>query len=516
MADSQAQAGAASVGSVIDAPLLEAQTIYKQFGAVRALRGASLAVSRPGVVHALLGANGSGKSTMLGILSGQQRPDRGVLNCQGRLVSFAEPADAVRAGIAMVSQETSLAMDLTVAENVLLGRLARTAVGIDWKASRTRAASVLEPLGVDYDLDAPVRSLLPHERQMVEIARALSIDARLLILDEPTSSLVATEVDALLNTVRRLSETGVSVIFVSHRLSEVMAVADEVTVLRDGQTAATGAISEFDAGGLIAAMLGNAAPEATAGRRIAPSASQQKPALALSNVAIAGLVNGVSLTVDQGEIVGLAGLEGAGRSELLEAIFGARSDWTGEVQIGEKALRQHSPRTAIAQGIAFVPPDRGTQGLVTTMSVGENLRMVATRNGGALMPPGTDDPDGEIAEMVRRLRIRTPSLDAPVGTLSGGNQQKVALAKWLRSQPRVLLLDEPTRGVDVGARGEIHDTLREAVGRSGLAILVSSSENDELLELCDRIIVMFAGRIVDSINAHEATEVLIAHRASGF
>ncbi|MBB4662186.1 sugar ABC transporter ATP-binding protein [Conexibacter arvalis] len=509
------------------APQLLLDDVRKRFGGVHALRGARLALTRPGVVHGLIGANGSGKSTLLGVLSGQQRPDAGRIVLDGAEIALTSPLAALRHGIAMVSQETALAPDLSIAENVFLGgRLVRRRVrGIDWRASNARAAELLASLGLDEDPATPVGRLRPDRQQMVEIARALSQEARILILDEPTSSLGDDEVQALFAAVRRLRARGVSTIFVSHRLPELLALADELTVLRDGETVAAGPIADFDADRIVEAMVGPAVAErararsgaatrpaaATAGSTTTTTASV--PALRLRGVGAPGLLREVDLDVAAGEVVGLAGVVGAGRSELLEAIFGALPA-SGTVELHGSALRARDPRAAIAAGVGYLPPDRKHQGLVLQRSVADNLAMVATRDAGRLRAPGGAAERALVGEAIATLRIVAASPAAPVSTLSGGNQQKVALGRWIAARSRVLLLDEPTRGVDVAAKAEIHRLLRAAAA-DGAALLVSSSETEELLALCDRIVVLARGEVVASLTAEEASEEAVARFAGG-
>jgi ABC-type sugar transport system ATPase subunit len=504
--------GFAGAGATVmpDTPLLTLSGIEKRYGGVRALRGASLTIGSRGVVHGLLGENGSGKSTMLGILSGQVRPDAGEIVVDGESVSFSTPADALARGIAMVSQETAIAPRLSVTENILLGpRLVRTAAGINWRASRERAGRVLARLGLDYDLDIEVSRLRPDQRQMIEIARALSMDARILILDEPTSSLTDDEVDALFKVLANLKRDGVATIFVSHRLNEILAIGDEVTVLRDGCDVESGPVSAYDAGSLVEAMVGGA-QEAVAQTARVLSGDERLQVTGLSG---AGL-HDIDLDVRAGEIVGLAGLVGAGRSELLESIFGVRPITGGELFVDGARLTASEPRLAIERGIGYLPPDRKVQGLVLGMSVGENLTMVSSISRRRFGIPNRSREAQTIADFTHRMRIRAANPSVPVGTLSGGNQQKVALAKWLVKEPRLLLLDEPTRGVDVASKVEIHQLLREVADR-GIGLLVSSSENSELRELCDRIVVMFRGRAVASLSSSDASEAALARLAGG-
>ena len=490
-------------------PLLRAEAIQKRFGGVHALRGARLAV-HAGEVHALVGENGSGKSTLLKIVSGQLQPDHGEIVFGGRRTTFRGAADALRQGIATVTQETTLVPDLSVAENVLLGRrMPRRARLIDWRGTRARARAALARLDLELDPSTPVRRLRPDQQQMVEIARALTIDARVLILDEPTSSLTDDEVESLFAVVRRLREQQVAIIFVSHRLHEVFTLADRITVMRDGHTVGAGPAAEFDRQRLIHLMVGRALAEAEP----AQAHIQETAVLRVRGLGVPGACADVDLDVVPGEIVGLAGLVGAGRTELLEAIFGVRRSH-GTIEVGGRPVSYRSPRHAIRDGVALVPSDRKAQGLVLEMSVRENLMMASTAGQLRVRPPSAARELAAVNTAIRDLQIRTQSPRSPVSTLSGGNQQKVVLGKWLATSPRLLMLDDPTRGVDVGAKAEIYRLLHAAAGR-GIGILASSSEIPELLTLCDRIVVMFRGRVAASLTREEATEALIAHFAGG-
>jgi ABC-type sugar transport system ATPase subunit len=492
------------------APILRAERMHKRYGGVHALRGATLEIY-PGEVHALVGENGSGKSTLLKILSGQVQADEGTITFAGRPVSFRSASDALRAGIATVTQETTLAPDLSIAENVFLGhRMAKRLGLVDWRRTRRLAREALARLSLDLDPATPVRRLRPDQQQLVEIARALSIDARVLILDEPTSSLTDDEVEALFAIVQRLGAEGVATIFVSHRLDEIYAVAERATVLRDGHTVGTGTTAELDRPRLIELMVGRALEDVSAQAQAEASGDA---VLRVRNLSVPGVLDDVSLDVAPGEIVGLAGLVGAGRSELLEAIFGLRRA-TGTVAIAGRETVVRNPRRSIRDGLGFVPADRKLQGLVLDMSVRENLMMASTARLARLRRPSAARELGAVLSTIDRLRIRAHSPRAIVSTLSGGNQQKVVLGKWLLTNPKVLMLDEPTRGVDVGAKAEIYRLLFEAAGR-GIGVLVSSSENPELLTLCDRILVMFRGRVTAALTRETATEATIAHYAGG-
>jgi ABC-type sugar transport system ATPase subunit len=497
-----------------DAPLLTLSGINKRFGGVHALRNAHLTVSEPGIVQILIGQNGSGKSTMLGILSGQIRADSGVIDLHGVPRRFASPVAALAAGIALVSQERAVAPDLSVAENVLLGRRQVR----DWRGIRRgptleRAREVLARLELDYDPRRLLRQLAPDQQQMVEIARALASDASVLVLDEPTSSLTDDEVDALFRTIRRLKTQGVSILFVSHRLPEIFEIGDHVTVLRDGETAAEGPISSFDTPRLVHAMVGEVA-NGTTRPPDAKAWPSDTPALKLTGFEVPGVVRSADLTVRRGEIVGLSGLVGAGRSELLEALFGARPYGGGHVELSGRDYKPVAPRAAIEHGLGFLPADRKEGGVFLGRSVRENLTALSTLKRSRWLPPSTRSERDNAASAISKLGIKVDSLNTPVGALSGGNQQKVALGKWLCSDASVLLLDEPTRGVDVAAKADIRAQLR-AFADSGAAILVSSSENEELLEMCNRIIVMVRGRTVAEVMPAEVTEPELVALAGG-
>jgi ABC-type sugar transport system ATPase subunit len=491
--------------------ILRADGVHKRYGGVHALRGAHLHV-RPGEVHALVGENGSGKSTLLKILSGQVQRDSGEITLAGEPMNVRNAMEALRQGIATVTQETTLAPDLSIAENVFLGhRMVARHGFIDWRSTRRRAREALARLGLDLDPSLPVRRLRPDQQQMVEIARALSIDARVLILDEPTSSLTDDEVESLFRVVGRLRDEGVAVIFVSHRLSEIFRIGDRATVLRDGHTVGEGHLSELERPKLIELMVGHALDDAFD----QAEHEQAAPGLVLEvrGLTLPGAFHAVDLDVAPGEIVGLAGLVGAGRSELMEAIFGLRKP-QGTVKVAGRPVAYRTPQQAVRDGVAFVPADRKRQGLVLQMSVLQNLMMAATSRIARLRSPRGGEELAVAQRTISELRIHAHSPRSLVSTLSGGNQQKVVLGKWLTTNPKVMMLDEPTRGVDVGAKAEIYRLLFASAER-GIGVVVSSSEVPELLTLCNRILVLFRGRVVATLLRDEATEARIAHFAGG-
>ena len=452
---------------------------------------------------------------MLGILSGQLQPDSGEIRLDGRPVRFGSAADAVRAGIGMVSQETALAEQLSVAENVLMGRMVRGRGGIDWAASRVRARRILGRLGLDYDPRWIVSRLRPDQKQMVEIARAISLDTRILILDEPTSSLTEDEVRELFATIRELARHDVATLFVSHRLAEVFEISNELTVMRDGRTVDAGPTGEFTTPSLVQAMVGevdlHGGPVV---HRAGSTGRSARPLLEVRGVRSDGVLKNVDLQVHEGRVVGIAGLVGSGRSELLEAIFGVRPIDEGSVLVDGEPLYQPSPRSCISAGIGYVPPDRKLQGLILPMSIAGNVTMVATHTKHRLRPPGGKAERRFARRLAASVRMRAASLTSPVRALSGGNQQKVVFCKWMAAQPRILLLDDPTRGVDVSAKADIHSQLRQAAA-DGLALVVTSSEIPELIDLCDEVVVMHRGAITHRFDRDDLSEAKIATVAAG-
>lgn len=487
-------------------PVIALDRIGKSFPGVRALDGVSFDV-RAGEVHALLGENGAGKSTLIKIVSGVYRPDEGTLAVDGRTVRFDDPQEAQRAGIATIYQELLLFPDLSVAENIFMGHPPRGRwKGIDWRAMRQEARSLLASLAIhDLDVEATVGSLSVGNRQRVEIAKALSQNARVLIMDEPTAALTEHDVERLFSIVRMLRERGVAIVYISHRLEEVFLLADRVTVLRDGGYVATKPVSETSHDDLISMMVG---------RRIDAMfpklpARLGEPVLEVRDLRRPPATNGISLQVRAGEIVGLAGLVGSGRSELAHAIFGITPADSGEIRINGKSTVIRSPGKAKALGIAYVPEDRGQQGLVRPMSLAQNVSMAVLHR--LFKGPFINRrEETALAERsVDQFSIRTSGVDQIVAKLSGGNQQKVVLGKWLAATPKLLIMDEPTRGIDVGAKSEIHRLMSE-LAQQGIAILMISSELPEIMGMSDRILVMREGRVVAAFDRADASQEAIA------
>lgn len=486
-------------------PILQLRNITKTFPGVKALDNVHFDVY-PGEVHALLGENGAGKSTLIKIVSGVYKPDDGEIRLDGEVVHFNNPREAQQRGIATIYQELSLYPALTVAENIFMGHAPRRYGAIDWGAMNRKARELLDSLEI-YDLDVGrnVGSLTVGNRQRVEIAKALSMNARILIMDEPTASLTEADVERLFSTVRLLRDRGVSIIYISHRLQEVFQLTDRVTVLRDGQYVDTRPTKEVTEDDLIAMMVGRSIDN------LFPKlpAEIKSTVLEVRNLRRKPLTLDVSFSVRAGEIVGLAGLVGSGRSEVAQVIFGFTPAESGQILVEGKPVRISTPGAAMRHGIAYVPEDRGTQGLIKPMDVTQNLSLAVLRS----LSTASFIRRGEEVRLAERtiekLGIRAYSVRQIVGKLSGGNQQKVVVGKWLASKPKVLIMDEPTRGIDVGAKSEIHRLMSE-LAQQGIAILMISSELPEILGMSDRILVMRQGRIVAEFTREEATQEKVA------
>ena len=479
--------------------------VSKRFGGVLALDGVSLDI-RPGEVHAVMGENGAGKSTLMKVASGVHRPDRGRLALAGRDVSFRSPAEAAAAGVQVVFQELTVLPNRSVAENLLLGREPMRAGGLwlDRGAMREEAQRALDALGVPLEAGAEAGRLSAGQRQMLEIARAVSRSPRVLILDEPTSSLGRAEEEALFALVARLKAAGVGLAYITHRMAEVFALADRVSVLRDGRHVATAPAADWTRGSLIRAMVGRGVEERRAGAGAA-AAPERPVALAARGIARGAALRGADLELRGGEVLGVAGLMGAGRTELARVLAGADRPEAGTMTLFGKPYAPRGVAEAVLAGVAYVSEDRKALGLVLAHSVESNMALPSLRR---LARRGFVRR-GAVAALARewmgRLGVKAASPGVAVETLSGGNQQKVALARWLALRPRVILLDEPTRGVDVGAKAEIHALVRR-LASEGAAVLVVSSELPEVLQVSDRIAVMARGRVAGVVGAEGATE----------
>ncbi|MPZ84942.1 MAG: ATP-binding cassette domain-containing protein [Actinophytocola sp.] len=491
-------------------PLLEVREVAKSFGAVAAVRGCSFRLY-PGEVHALVGENGAGKSTIVKMLAGVHRPDTGTLLVSGEPAEFTGPGDAKAAGIAVIYQEPTLFPDLSVAENIAMGRQPRGRLGvIDRGRMRREAAELFTRLGVRIDPGRPARGLSIADQQIVEIAKAIGGRASVLIMDEPTAALSTVEVERLFAVVRALRDEGAATLFISHRLEEITALCDRVTIMRDGAHVSTDPIGELTVEEMVRRMVGRDLDALFPKQDVEPGAV----VLEVEGLSRDGVFRDVSFDVRAGEIVALAGLVGSGRSEVVQAVFGVDGRDAGTVRVNGKRVRAGSSRSAMAAGMALVPEDRRQQGLVMDLSIQRNITLPRS---GALARLGFLGGGGERREAARwteRLRTKYGRLADPAGTLSGGNQQKVVLAKWLSTTPRVLIVDEPTRGIDVGTKAEVH-RLMSTLAADGVAVLMVSSELPEVLGMADRVLVMREGRIAAEIPRADATEESIMFAAMG-
>ncbi len=474
--------------------MIELRDVAKSYGAVRALHDGNLSL-RAGEVRALMGENGAGKSTLVKVLGGVVRRDAGDVLVDGESVDFHSPHDARDAGIAVIYQEPTLFPDLSVAENVVMGYHPLGALKrIDRRAMHRQVQGLLDRLGVRLDPERPVRGLSIADQQIVEIAKALSFDARVLIMDEPTAALSGPEVERLFGVVRTLREQGSAVLFISHRLEEVFTICDTVTVMRDGAVVHDAPIAEMTPDDLVKRMVGR---ELTA---LFPKqdATVGEPVLAVHRLTREGVFFDISFDVRAGEIVALAGLVGAGRSEVARAIFGIDRADAGHVEVSGRRLAAGRPLAAMRAGIGFVPEDRRQQGLVMDLSIARNTALTRMRalSRGGLISSGAEN--GLAREWAARLQLKFHRLEDSVGTLSGGNQQKVVLGKWLATDPKVLIVDEPTRGIDVGTKAEVHRLMSELAGQ-GVAVLMISSELPEVLGMADRVLVMHEGRLTGEL-----------------
>lgn len=500
--------------------LLELRGITKEFPGVRALDGVSLRLGK-GELLALVGENGAGKSTLMKVLSGvyPHGSYEGEIMLEGRPARFGGTREAEHAGIAIIHQELNLIPGLTVAENIFLGREPRSVPGvIDGARLYAGAESILGRLGVRMDAWTPVRELTVGQQQMVEIAKALSVNARILILDEPTSALTETEAGHLFRIISGLKQEGVSMIYISHKLDEVFALADRITVLRDGASVGDRIPGKTSRDEIISLMVGRSIKDMFPKQAAEPG----KPLLEVRNFSLANptdrskrILSNINFTARAGEILGIGGLMGSGRTALAMALFGAFGGFTGgEVTLDGKAYRPRSPREALDNGLVLVTEDRKLQGLVLGMSVGSNITLSVLDRISRLGVVDGPGEEGIVEEQVASLRIKTPSSASSVGNLSGGNQQKVVIGKCLCTAPKVLILDEPTRGIDVGAKVEIYNIMNKLV-KSGAAIIMISSELPELLGMCDRVVVLHEGAVAGEADRASATPEKIMHLATG-
>lgn len=493
-------------------PILVVDGAVKSYGGVRALRGVSFTAT-PGEIHALVGENGAGKSTLMKILAGNVVADAGTITLEGRRVRFTSPREAQAAGISVVHQELCLAPNMSVAENIFVGREPTIPlIGfVNRRELYRRTREVLDSLGLRLDPWTKVGDLSVAMCQMVEVARAISFDCKVLILDEPTSALAEHEVEALFAILRRLRDRGVAVVYISHKLDEVFSLADRVTVLRDGQWVGTKLVAETNPDEVVRMMVGRNLEQ------LFPEKGTQRapePILEVRGLTRGRAFRDISFDLYPGEIVGLAGLVGAGRTEVARAIFGADPIARGEIRLEGKPIRITAPQQAIEHGILYLPEDRKLHGLFLDMSLRANVVAATLRDHskmGILIPSAQNNT---AQRMIDRLGIRTETISAPVSSLSGGNQQKVLFGKWLAANVKVFLVDEPTRGIDVGAKAEVHALLRELADQ-GVAILLISSELPEIIGAADRVLVMHEGRLVGEVSGADMTEENIMHLATG-
>lgn len=480
--------------------VLEMRNIHKSFPGVKVLDGVNLFV-RPGTVHVLVGENGAGKSTLMKILSGEHAIDGGEIHFGGQKLSQQNTSAALDLGIAMIHQELSPVLDMTIAENVFLGREPMRGPFVDFKRMQADTQALLDRLGLKYRADQKMRELSIAGMQLVEISKAISRKASLVIMDEPTSAISDTEVAMLFRQIAELKANGVAIIYISHKMDEIFQIADDITIIRDGKWVASGSAGEFDEHKLISLMVGRTISS------IFPK--EDVPigdiALQVKGATRHGVFHNVSFHVRQGEILGLAGLIGAGRTEVVRAIFGLDALDEGTIELGGQTLRLRNPKDAIRQGIAMVSEDRKAEGLVLCRSVRENIALANLQKfaPGLLLDLHAEEKASQ--KMRELLQIKTASLDTTVGNLSGGNQQKIVIAKWLLGDLKVLILDEPTRGIDVGSKSEIHKLMMQ-FAKQGLAIIMISSELPEVLGMSDRVMVMHEGYVTGELTRAQATQ----------
>jgi ribose transport system ATP-binding protein len=490
-------------------PIAEVVGVSKRFPGVLALDNVSFTLA-PGQVHALVGENGAGKSTLIKLLTGVYTPDSGEVRYAGQSVSFHRPMDAQAAGISTIYQEVNLVPRMSVASNLYLGREPRGRLGlVDYRRMRADAAALLARYGIDVDVRQPLQSLGLGAQQMVALARAVSVNARVVIMDEPTSSLEPREVDTLFRVVGELREQGVAIAYVSHRLDELYRICDQVTVLRDGRVVHAGPLAGLDRLRLVSLMLGRDVAEV---RRHgvtqfgdSHAAATAEPVLSVRNLTKRHVLSDVSFDVRPGEVTGLGGLLGSGRSETAKAVVGALPVDRGEVSVAGRPLRRLSPAAAIRAGISLLPEDRKAEGIIPDLSVRENIVLAAMPRLSRAGVVSRAEQDRVVDLFMKRLRIKAASPEQKVSELSGGNQQKVMLARWLCLNPKILLLDEPTRGIDVGAKAEVQQLIDD-LAAEGLAVVLISSDLEELVEGADRIVVLRAGAVVDELTGDDVSE----------
>ncbi|WP_461366567.1 sugar ABC transporter ATP-binding protein [Candidatus Darwinibacter acetoxidans] len=490
--------------------ILQVRNIEKSFPGVKALDRINFSVKR-GTVHALCGENGAGKSTLMKIINGLYKPDAGEILINGRVVEIHSAMQARMLGISMINQELNFVPEMTVAENFVIGNWPTAKGGrVNWRYIRQRAKQLLEEADLPYGLDVKLKELSISDIQLLEIAKATAYDADIIIMDEPTSAISDKEIAVLFGKIDELRRQGTSIIYISHKLDEVFEIADEITVMRDGQIVETGPIDKFDKSTVIALMVGRELSQNYPKEEVPLG----KELLRVEGLTSSGAFDSISLSVRAGEIVGLAGLVGAGRTEVLRALFGLNPYQAGEIWIDGRSLRVRSPEDSIAHGLIMLSEDRRRYGIIPVRSVKENVTITRLEEfiyGGRWRRLKEIE---RVEELCTRMNVKTPSINTDISALSGGNQQKVVLAKWMIQDPKVLLLDEPTRGIDVGAKYEIHK-LMITLAKEGKGILMVSSELPELVGMCDRIYVMAEGKIRGELRRDQFSQEAIMHLAVG-
>ncbi|WP_321893823.1 sugar ABC transporter ATP-binding protein [Paraburkholderia tropica] len=491
------------------APLLTMSGIVKSYPGVRALKGVDFDL-RAGEIHCLIGENGAGKSTLMRVMAGAETPDAGGVTMDGQTYASIDPVRSHALGITVIYQETDLVMPLTVAENIFLGHEKTGRGGVlDRAAMRAQVIELMERFNLRFPVDEPVGNLGPAQRQLVQIVKAISRDSRVIVLDEPTASLTDNEIRHLFELLAVFKAQGIGIVYVSHRLQEIIEIGDRVTIMRDGTKVATHAVTDIDESHLIEAMVGRPLDDALPPKT---DTSTSEVVMAVRGLSVQGQFDDVSFELRRGEVLGLGGLVGAGRSELLECLFGITQPDAGEVSVHGRPVRFASPREAIRAGLGLVPEERRESGLVVGRSVEDNIAFPILDSVSRFTLMRRAQLRGIAGDLVAKLRIKTPTLDQIVRTLSGGNQQKIVLAKWLAAGTRILLLDEPSRGVDVNAKFEIHQLIRLLTAQ-GMSVIMASSDMLELLALSDRVLVMAEGKVSGILSGDQATQVEVMRYA---
>lgn len=492
-------------------PLVEMQGITKYFNGVKAIQNISFKLRR-GTVHAVMGENGAGKSTTMKILTGIYKPDSGTILVDGQEVHFSSPKAAIDCGISIIHQELSPVLEMSIAENVFLGREPKIpgTPFIHYKRMYRETKDMFRALGLDMDPKRKMKELSISETQMVEIVKAVSYNSKVIIMDEPTSSLADKEVEQLFKIIHQLRSEGKGILYISHKMEEIFKISDDITVFRDGEYISTNAAKDLTQSVLIKQMVGRELTEVFPERKKALS---DEVVLEVNELSAKGYFQNINFQLKKGEILGLTGLMGAGRTELVKALFGLLAYDSGTIKVNNKTVRIKEPKDAIAQGLALVTEDRKGEGLVLPMSVKANMTLPTLRKVSSGLFINRNDENKTVDELMRTLAIKASSKNQRVETLSGGNQQKIVLAKWLLTNPQILILDEPTRGIDIGAKSEIYK-LMDRLTQEGYSIIMISSEMPEVLGTCDRIIVLCEGRITGILDAEEATQEKILSLAT--